>query len=191
MQEMVLPRDVRFKMLTQEWDVSRKDCADATRQSLKVKNQRRQTVRNLGKAPKVEESLENVGKKFKRSLSFGKKKSDRDLQVMMSAADKAASNASKVASEEYEWEPDEDQSNGSSNSRQESKTLDEYDAVGMTYEEEDQEHAPEDDGEPETERPPRVSPALKKKVVHPPIRKSLSGSHHGKPIIISEDDCVA
>jgi hypothetical protein len=196
MQEMVLPRDVRFKMLTQEWDVSRKDCAEATRQSLKVKNQRRQTVRNLGKAPKVEESLEIVGKKFKRSLSFGKKQSEKELEEMMKAASNAG-NRQKIISQQYEWEPeDEDLSNGSATSRQESKSLEEYDAVGISYEE-DNEHAPEDDeSEPETARPPRVNPAITNKVVRPkdslaPARRSLNGSHHGKPIIISEDDCVA
>lgn len=184
MQEMVLPRDVRFKMLTGDWGVSRKDCADATRQSLKVKNQRRQTVRNLDKAPAVEESIENVGKKFKRSLSFGKK-SDKNLDKMMKAADSAASNKKKTAAQDYEWESSEDLSNGSANSRQESKSLEEYNAVGMSYE--------EDESNPETARPPRVNPAIKKKVLRDslaPVR-SLNGSSHGKPIIISEDDCVA
>jgi hypothetical protein len=136
----------------------------------------------------VEEGLEDVGKKFKRSLSFGKKKSEKDLEALMKASENVSSNRQKLAAQEYEWEPEEDFSNGSSNSRQESK---EYDAVGMAYEE-DQERAPEDDeGEPETARPPRGNPAITKLVVRPPVRKSMGGSHHGKPIIISEEDCVA
>lgn len=174
MQEMVLPREVRFKMLTQEWDVSRKECANATRESLKVKNQRRQTVRNMGKVnPKMEEAVENVGKNFKRVLSF-KKKTSKEVESMMESADKAAGNLAVVASKEYQWEDE--------------KTSDSFD-VGLPY---DQEHAPEDDGdEPETSRPPRASPTITKKVLRPPVKKSLSSSNHSKPIVISEDDCYA
>lgn len=190
MQEMVLPRDVRFKMLTQEWQVSRKDCADATRQSLKVKNQRRQTVRNMSKAPGAEEKLENVGKMFKRSISL-KKKTSSQVEELMAEADRAASKMSSMAANEYEWEPEEEGgSQGSTSSRQESKTIGDYDAgVGMPYEEE---HAPEDDGgdEPETSRPPRSS-LQKVRAVRPPVKKSLNDSYRGKPIVISEDDCVA
>jgi len=174
MQEMVLPREVRFKMLTQEWGVPRKDCANATRESLKVKNHRRQTVRNMGKVnPKMEEAMENAGKKFKRVLSF-KKKTSTEVEQMMEEADKAASKLSAIAAKDYVWESDEQQTSES---------------LGMPYE--DQEHAPEEDGdEPETARPPRSSPSIAK-VVRAPPRRSLNGSNHGKPIIISEDDCVA
>jgi hypothetical protein len=188
MQEMVLPREVRFKMLTQEWEVSRKDCANATRESLKVKNQRRQTVRNMGKVnPKMEEAMENVGKKFKRSLSF-KKKTSKEVEEMMAEAEKAQSTLAVMAAKEYEWEPEDENSTGS---RQESKTLDQYDAVGMPFD--DREHAPDDDdGEPETARPPKkVTTDSPKKTLPPPRRQSLNSSGRGRPIIISEDDCEA
>ena len=184
----MLPRDVRFKMLTQEWEVSRKDCANATRESLKVKNQRRQTVRNMGKVnPKMEEAMENVGKKFKRTLSF-KKKTSAEVEQMMVEAELAQSYLAALAAKEYQWESED----ATCVSRQESKTLDEYDAVGMSYEE-DPEHAPEDDGsEPETARPPKtVTKAAPKKTLPPPQRQNLTSSGHGRPIIISEDDCEA
>lgn len=190
MNEMVLPREVRFKMLTQEWQVSRKDCAEATRQSLKVKNQRRQTVRNLGKAPAMEEKMENVGKMFKKGLSLKKSKSVED---MMAQSANAASNSAAIAAKEYEWEsPEEDDTGNQMNgSRGTSKGGIKDSLVGLSY---DVEHAPDDDDdgdEPETARPPRSSPK-KSRVQLPPAKKqTLDGSYRGKPIIISEDDCMA
>jgi hypothetical protein len=104
MQEMVLPRDVRFKMLTQEWDVPRQECASATREALKTKNSRRRTVHNLGKVnPKMEMTMENVGKKFRKSLSFSKK-GDTELEEMMQKAEIAASALAAQAANDFEWE---------------------------------------------------------------------------------------
>jgi hypothetical protein len=115
MQEMVLPRDVRFKMLTQEWDVPRSDCASATREALKIKNSRRRTVHNLSRVnPKVEEAMESVGKKFKRTLSF---KKEPKLDAMMQEADKSASALVFMAAKE--WGP-----NGESK-----ETLADYDTI--------------------------------------------------------------
>lgn len=61
---MVLPRCVRQDMLRKEWDVSQSQIASAVRQNIKIKNQRRSTVNNLGKATKVEETMEKVSKKI-------------------------------------------------------------------------------------------------------------------------------
>jgi hypothetical protein len=103
MQQMVLPREVRFKMLTEEWDVPRQECASATREALKIKNSRRRTVHNLGKVnPKMEMAMENVGRKFKRSLSF---KKGPNLEEMMHEADMAAAALAAHVAKEYEWEP--------------------------------------------------------------------------------------
>jgi hypothetical protein len=104
MKEMILPRELRFQMLTQEWDVPRQDCASATREALKIKNSRRRTVHNLGRVnPKVEMAMEDVGGKFKRSLSFGKK--DAKLEDLMRQAEIATATLALPASKEYEWEP--------------------------------------------------------------------------------------
>jgi hypothetical protein len=104
MKEMVLPRELRFKMLTQEWDVTRQECASATREALKIKNSRRRTVHNLGKVnPKMEMAMEDVGGRFKKSLSFGKK--DTELEELMRQAEMATATLALQASKEYEWEP--------------------------------------------------------------------------------------
>jgi hypothetical protein len=70
--EMVLPRKFRFDMLSKEWDVSRRQIADTVRRNVKTKNQRRTTVNNLGKAPKMEQVMESLGRKVKRTLLFQK-----------------------------------------------------------------------------------------------------------------------
>lgn len=64
--EMVLPRTVRQDMLREEWQVTQSQIAAAIRQNIKIKNQRRTTVNNLGKVTdKMEEKMESMGKKFK------------------------------------------------------------------------------------------------------------------------------
>lgn len=70
--EMVLPRKVRFDMLRKEWDVTQRQIAEAVRRNVKTKNQRRTTVNNLGKAPKIEQVMESLGRKVKRTLLFQK-----------------------------------------------------------------------------------------------------------------------
>lgn len=80
--EMVIPRTVRHDMLRLEWEVSQKDIAEAVRQNVKVKNQRRTTVNNLGRASNMEAMMENVGGKLKRTFSFKKSlnKEVKDLE---------------------------------------------------------------------------------------------------------------
>lgn len=79
--EMVLPRTVRQQMLRSEWNVSQSQIAAAVRNNIKVKNQRRATVNNLGKATKMEELLENCSKKVKRGL-FLQKSVTREVEEM-------------------------------------------------------------------------------------------------------------
>ena len=66
---MILSREIRDSMLRKEWDISRADIAAAIRDTIKIKNQRRQTVQNLNK-DKVEELFEGASKKIFRSLMF-------------------------------------------------------------------------------------------------------------------------
>ena len=68
--EMVLPRNLRQKMLRSEWGISQKDIAESVRRNVQVKNQRKATVNNIGKAPKLEEFVESVSRKFKRLVKF-------------------------------------------------------------------------------------------------------------------------
>lgn len=77
--EMVLPRDVRQSMLKKEWLVSQGRIASAVRCNIKIKNQRRSTVNNLGKASKMEEMMESAGKKVFQGLMF-KKSTSKQLQ---------------------------------------------------------------------------------------------------------------
>jgi hypothetical protein len=67
---MVLPRKIRHSMLRREWDVANKYIAESVRRNVKVKNQRKATVNNLGKATKLEEVLESATRKFKRLVTF-------------------------------------------------------------------------------------------------------------------------
>ncbi|GKY94709.1 hypothetical protein MPSEU_000436400 [Mayamaea pseudoterrestris] len=70
--EMCLPRSVRQEMLRKDWDVTQTQIANAVRNNIKVKNQRRVTVSNLGKAAKFEEILERTQRSLKRGLFFQK-----------------------------------------------------------------------------------------------------------------------
>ena len=67
--ELVLTREERETLLA-EWGVSTQDIVSSTRALIKAKNQRRQTVRNLNKAERVEEGLEKATRKLMRLLSF-------------------------------------------------------------------------------------------------------------------------
>lgn len=83
---MVLPRSVRDRMLRKEWDIPQRQIAEAVRNNIKIKNQRRATVNNLNKADKMEELMENAGKKLMRGLLLKK------------------STAQQVADLERQWE---------------------------------------------------------------------------------------
>ena len=70
--ELTMPRHVRENIL-KDWGYEQKDVADMVRNILKVKNQRRQTINNLGAAD-MEEAVENAKRKVKSILTFGMKK---------------------------------------------------------------------------------------------------------------------
>ena len=91
---MVLPRTVRFKMLRQEWGISQSQIAAAVRANVKIKNQRRATFNNLDKATKMEEMMENAGKKVLRGLGLKKSTSQQvqELQEQMEAVQRARKN---------------------------------------------------------------------------------------------------
>jgi predicted ribosome quality control (RQC) complex YloA/Tae2 family protein len=80
-------------MLKKEWDVSQGQIAAAVRSNIKIKNQRRSTVNNLGKASKMEEMMENAGKKVLRGLMFkkGTSKELEDLEKQYEEAEKRRS----------------------------------------------------------------------------------------------------
>ncbi|CAB9499836.1 expressed unknown protein [Seminavis robusta] len=63
--DLVLTRGERHRLLV-EWGASGQDVIEAIRMIIRVKNQRRQTVNNLGSYDKVEEVFENIGRRFTR-----------------------------------------------------------------------------------------------------------------------------
>lgn len=69
--ELVLPRHVRERIL-REVGVTQREMADMVRMNLKVKNQRKQTLTNVGAAG-VEEAVENARRRIGRLLSLGRK----------------------------------------------------------------------------------------------------------------------
>lgn len=71
--EMILPRGMREDMLRFEWNASRKEITESVRRNVRVKNQRRTTVNNLGKAMKFEEAMESASRKLKRFVKRQKK----------------------------------------------------------------------------------------------------------------------
>jgi hypothetical protein len=70
--ELVLPRQVRERLL-REAGVPQKDIADMVRATLKVKNQRKQTVNNLPTAG-IEEAVEKTRRRFTKIISLGRNK---------------------------------------------------------------------------------------------------------------------
>ena len=88
--EMVIPRTIRQDMLRLEWGVSHKQMADAVRENVKVKNQRRTTVNNLGKASAMEQAMEKLGRKVKRTLTLQKpiSKQVKELSAMHDEANR-------------------------------------------------------------------------------------------------------
>ncbi|KAL3915426.1 MAG: hypothetical protein SGARI_008187 [Bacillariaceae sp.] len=59
-------------MLRKDWDVRQKDIAEAVRTNIRIKNQRKTTVQNLSKAPRMEEAMESLSRKLKRLATFSK-----------------------------------------------------------------------------------------------------------------------
>lgn len=75
--QMAMPRTVREEMLMYEFGFSRSQVAAAIRENVKTKNQRRQTLNNLGNYSKMEEVLESIRRKVRRGICG--RKSDLDL----------------------------------------------------------------------------------------------------------------
>lgn len=108
--EMVLPRDLRQHMLRKEWDVTQSQIASAVRTNIKIKNQRRSTVNNLGKATRMEEMMEKAGRKVMRGFLLKKSTSKQvaDLDRQMDLAEQARASLS-FDDEEHEGDvPTED-----------------------------------------------------------------------------------
>lgn len=64
---LILSREEREALLL-NWGASFHDIIEAVRGNLKIKNQRRQTVTNLGKIEKIEEAFESATRKLKSAL---------------------------------------------------------------------------------------------------------------------------
>ena len=64
---LVLTRQRREELLNY-WEIPIHDIVEAIRGNIRVKNQRRQTVTNLGKVEKIEEAFESATKKLKKVL---------------------------------------------------------------------------------------------------------------------------
>jgi hypothetical protein len=73
--ELVVPRAERQELLLEDWKVYQSCITAAIRSNIQAKNQRRQTVNNLGKATKFEELTESFHRKFKRALKREKRPS--------------------------------------------------------------------------------------------------------------------
>ena len=91
--EMILPRDLREDILRFECYASRKDISESVRQNMKIKNQRRTTINNLGKAEKFEEAIESLFRKLRRLITRQKpvRKQVRDLEKKIESADRRRS----------------------------------------------------------------------------------------------------
>mmetsp|Transcript_14837 Transcript_14837/g.34354 ORF Transcript_14837/g.34354 Transcript_14837/m.34354 type:complete len:644 (-) Transcript_14837:1758-3689(-) len=64
---LILNREAREAVLL-SWGASFHDIVEAVRSNLKIKNQRRQTVTNLGKVERIEEAFESATRKLKSAL---------------------------------------------------------------------------------------------------------------------------
>lgn len=98
--EMVLPRKIRQNMLRHEWDIKQKEIAESVRRNIKIKNQRKATVSNLGKASKAEEIFESVGRKIKRIVTFQPPIS-KQVKILEEKANAAQRRRSQLALEKF------------------------------------------------------------------------------------------
>jgi len=91
--EMILPRTAREDLLRYEWNTSRKEIIESVRRNVRVKNQRRTTINNLGKATKFEEAMESASRKLKRLVKGQKaiRKQVRDLEQQIEISNRRRS----------------------------------------------------------------------------------------------------
>lgn len=97
---MTLTREEREALL-QEWGVSSHEIVSSTRALNKAKNQRRQTVRNLNKAERLEESIEGATRKLKKVLSL-RRSTKTEVEELQRQADLAAAMLRRIEVEEGE-----------------------------------------------------------------------------------------
>ena len=77
---MILRREQREGILL-DWDVSCHEIIDSIRSNVKIKNQRRQTVGNLGKVERLEEAFESAARKLKRTILLRPKTKSKAKQL--------------------------------------------------------------------------------------------------------------
>jgi hypothetical protein len=65
---MIVPREDREDLLLREWQMSQSTLSAAIRENIRAKNNRRQTVNNLGKMDKYEQMSESALRKIHRIL---------------------------------------------------------------------------------------------------------------------------
>jgi len=73
---LILAREEREALLL-NWGASFHDIVEAVRGNIKVKNQRRQTVVNIGKIERIEEAFEGATRKLKRALMLRRSTGDK------------------------------------------------------------------------------------------------------------------
>jgi hypothetical protein len=86
--EMVVTREDREKLLY-DWGVTSEELIHSTRALHKAKSQRRQTVRNMNKAQRLEEGFESATRKLKRAL-LNKRRTREMVKELQQQADLAA-----------------------------------------------------------------------------------------------------
>lgn len=93
--DLIMSREERQTTLMLDWGVTYVEIAQAVRETFKVRNQRRRSVHNIGKAQKLDTFLESAQRKLKRTLLF-QKRSSSQVQGMMQQAEEAAAFLAKV-----------------------------------------------------------------------------------------------
>lgn len=93
--QMAIPRRIREDMLRYEWNASRKEITESIRRNVKVKNQRRTTINNLGKATKFEEVMESASRKLKRFVR-GQKSVHKQVRALEEKIDSTNRKRSKL-----------------------------------------------------------------------------------------------
>lgn len=78
-QLIVLTRAEREELLL-NWGIAFEDIIDSIRANIRVKNQRRQTVTNLGKVERLEEAFESATRKIKRALLLRRRTGEKGKQ---------------------------------------------------------------------------------------------------------------
>ena len=81
---MVLTREEREEILL-NWGASFHDIIESIRTNIRVKNQRRQTVTNLGKVQRLEEAFESATRKLKRTLLLRRRTGEKVKELQNQA----------------------------------------------------------------------------------------------------------